>query len=72
MSFKDSLIGTKITVPHFGGTFEYLTRFIKPNKKYIVKGKGLSHRGNLVFKFVIEYPDSFNDEQIDALKKILH
>ena len=70
MSFKESLIGTKITVPHFGGTFEYTTGFIKPNKKYIVKGKGLSKKGNLIFKFVIDYPNKLTDEQIEALKII--
>lgn len=69
MSFKDSLVGTKITVPHFGGTFEYTTGFIKPSKKYIVKGKGLSRKGNLVFKFVINYPDSLTDEQIEMIRK---
>lgn len=69
MSFKDSLIGTKITVPHFGGTFEYTTGFIKPNKRYIVKKKGLSHKGNLVFKFIIEYPDKLTEEQTELIEK---
>jgi DnaJ-class molecular chaperone len=69
LSFKDSLIGTKITVPHFGGTFEYASGFIKPTKKYIVKGKGLSRRGNLVFKFIIEYPDKLTDEQTEMIDK---
>ncbi len=67
MSFKESLIGTKITVPHFGGVFEYTTSFIKPNKKYIVKGKGLSKDGNLVFRFVIDYPSKLTDEQIKVI-----
>lgn len=71
MSFKESLIGTTVTVPHPGGIFEYTTKFIKPTKKYIVKGKGLSQQGNLVFDFHIEYPNSFTQDQIDMLSKIL-
>lgn len=71
MTFKESLIGKTFTVPHLGGNFEYTTKFIKPHKRYIVKGKGLSKDGNLVFKFVIDYPDSFTDEQIEVLKTLL-
>lgn len=71
MSFKDSLIGTTFKVPHMGGVFEYTSGFIKPNKKYIVKGKGLSKEGNLIFKFIIDYPEKFTDEQIDMFKKLL-
>lgn len=71
MTFKESLIGKTIVVPHMGGNFEYTTKFIKPTKKYIVRGKGISKEGNLVFKFVIEYPSGFTDEQIEKLKEIL-
>lgn len=71
ISFKESLVGKTIVVPHMGGNFEYTTKFIKPTKKYIVRGKGLSKEGNLVFKFVIDYPDGFTDEQIEKLKEIL-
>lgn len=67
LSFKESLIGTKITVPHFSGTFEYTTGFIKPNKKYLVKKKGLSQNGNLIFNFIIEYPEKLTDEQKKAI-----
>lgn len=71
MTFKESLVGKTFTVPHLGGNFEYTSGFIKPNKKYIVKGKGLSKDGNLVFKFVIDYPNKLTDEQIKALEQIL-
>ena len=71
MTFKESLIGKTFKVPHMGGDFEYTTKFIKPNKKYLVKGKGLSTNGNLIFNFVISYPESFTDEQIKALDTIL-
>lgn len=71
MTFKESLVGKTFTVPHFNGNFEYTTGFIKPNRKYLVKGKGLSKAGDLVFNFVIEYPDKLNDEQVFALGQIL-
>jgi DnaJ-class molecular chaperone len=71
MTFKESLVGKTFTVPHLGGNFEYTSKFIKPHKKYIVKGKGLSKDGNLVFKFVIDYPESFTEDQIKMLKEVL-
>ena len=71
MTLKESLVGKTFTVPHLGGNFEYTTRIIKPHKRYIVKGKGISKEGNLVLKFVIDYPESFTDEQISVLKILL-
>jgi DnaJ-class molecular chaperone len=71
MSFKESLIGKKIIVPHMSGDFEYMSSFVKPTKKYIVKGKGLSPEGNLVFKFVIDYPAKLTDEQIRVISEVL-
>ena len=71
MSFKESLIGKKITVPHMSGDFEYVSAFVKPTKKYIVKGKGLSPEGNLIFKFVIDYPSTLTDEQIRVISEVL-
>jgi DnaJ-class molecular chaperone len=71
MSFKESLIGKTFVVPHVGGNFEYTTTtLIKPHKKYIVKGKGLSIHGDLILKFVIDYPEKLTDEQIEEIKKI--
>lgn len=71
ITFKESLVGKTFVVPHMGGNFEYTSGFVKPNKKYVVKGKGLSPKGNLVLKFVITYPDSFTDEQISMFKTLL-
>ena len=71
MTFKESLVGKTFVVPHMGGNFEYKSGFVKPNKKYMVKGKGLSSRGNLIFKFVIEYPDAFTEEQIRVFNEVL-
>ena len=71
MSFKESLIGKTIVVPHMSGNFEYKSLFIKPNKKYIVKGKGLSSDGDLVFNFIIDYPTKLTDEQIRVISEVL-
>jgi DnaJ-class molecular chaperone len=71
MTFKESLIGKTIIVPHMSGDFEYKSSFVKPTKKYIVKGKGLSPEGNLVFKFIIDYPSKLTDEQIRIISEVL-
>ena len=71
LTLKESLVGKTFTVPHLGGNFEYTTTLIKPTKKYIVKGKGLSKNGNLVLKFIVEYPEKFTDEQIKVLEQVL-
>lgn len=70
ISFKESLVGTTITIPHYDGPLRYVTNFTKPTKKYIVKGKGFSN-GNLIIQFNIQYPDAFTEEQIDMFKKCL-
>lgn len=71
LTFKESLVGKTFVVPHMGGNFEYTSGFVKPTKKYIVKGKGLSPNGHLILKFVIDYPEKFTDEQIEMFKKCL-
>lgn len=73
ITFKESLIGKTFVVPHLGGNFEYATprgTIIKQHKRYIVKNKGLSPEGDLVLKFVIEYPEKLTEEQIEEIKKI--
>lgn len=72
VSFKESLIGKTFVVPHVAGNFEYTTPpgIIKPHKRYVVKGKGLSLKGDLILKFVIDYPEKLTDEQIEAIKTI--
>lgn len=72
ISFKESLVGTTISIPHYDGTFEYRTGFIKPSKKYLIKGRGFKKfESNLIFRFTIEYPEKLTEEQIDAFKKYL-
>jgi DnaJ-class molecular chaperone len=75
VSLRESLIGKKITIPHFGGAFELdIGGFgiINPNKVYTVFDKGMMG-GHLHIRFVIDYPEttlSTNDKNI--LEKTLN
>ena len=62
ISFKDSMIGKKIQIPHYE---EMLTidiaefGIIQPNKNYLIPNKGMESNGksgHLVLKFTIDYP----------------
>lgn len=62
ISFKDSIIGKKIQIPHYE---EMLTvdvsefGILQPNKNYLIPNKGMESngkRGHLVLKFTIDYP----------------
>ncbi len=64
ITFRDSIIGTKIEIPHFSGAFQVDTAelgIIQPSKQYVIKGKGMTIRdkndhGNLILNFDIQYP----------------
>lgn len=64
VSFRDSIIGTSIRIPHFTGDFQVETLelgILQPAKQYVIKGKGMPLRdkkdnGNLVLQFEIQYP----------------
>ena len=64
ITFKNSIIGTKIDILHFSGTFQIDTTdlgIIQPSKQYVIKGKGMSVHdknecGNLIISFEIQYP----------------
>lgn len=79
ISFKDSIVGKMVTIPHFSKEFEICTRgfgVINPNKRYIIYSKGLKNSkgeiGNLYIKFNIEYEDIIlTDEQIEKIREIL-
>ena len=65
LSFKESIIGKKITIPYFDEPFEFDTKdhcgIIDPNKEYVITKKGLENdkkeKGNLYINFVIKYPN---------------
>jgi len=78
ISFKDSVIGKKLNIPHFKNQFTISTRafgIIDPNRRYPLYNKGLrdendSH-GNMYLKFNIDYKRQLSDEQIKKLEEIL-
>jgi DnaJ family protein A protein 2 len=78
ISFKDSVIGKKLNIPHFKNQFTISTRafgIIDPNKRYPLYNKGLrdenDNHGNMYLKFNIDYQTQLNDEQIKKLEEIL-
>jgi|688.fasta_scaffold367135_2 DnaJ-class molecular chaperone len=59
ISFKESIEGTTVDVPHFLGEFTVDTKqwgVLDPRKNYVVKDKGMKG-GDLHIGFDIQYPD---------------
>lgn len=71
LTLKESLVGKTINIPHFEGNIEYVSKLVKPHKKYLIRGRGLGPSGDLFIQFSIQYPDSLTDEQIEGLKQLL-
>jgi DnaJ-class molecular chaperone len=79
ITFKESVIGKEILIPHFEKEFKIQTRqfgIINPNKRYVIYNKGIKNengnQGNLYLKFIIKYDEKIlNEEQIKALTEIL-
>jgi DnaJ family protein A protein 2 len=75
LTFRESVVGKVVTIPHFGGDIVLDTRgfgLINPNKEYIIYNKGLldenEKSGNLRLKYQIIYPEkTFDDFDIDTL-----
>lgn len=78
LSYRESIIGTTINIPHFTGDLSVDTRgfgIINPNKNYIIYNKGLINEsgstGNLQIKFIIDYPErTFNQDELTMLTDI--
>lgn len=74
MTFKESIIGKSITIPHFDGDINMLTDgfgVINPQKTYSLKGKGLGGGGDLILNFQINYPlGIYSKEIIEQFKNI--
>jgi DnaJ-class molecular chaperone len=82
LTFRESVVGKVVTIPHFGGDIVLDTRgfgLINPNKEYIIYNKGLldenEKSGNLRLKYQITYPEkTFDDFDIhtvvDAFNKV--
>lgn len=79
ISFKESLTGKNVIVPHMEESFVVDIRqfcVINPNKNYIIDKKGLQdelgNKGNLIIKFQIIYPDKFlTNDEIKLLDDVL-
>lgn len=67
LSFKESIIGKYITIPHFDGDINMNTDgfgVINPNKRYALKNKGLGNIGDLILNFQINYPLGIYSKEI--------
>lgn len=64
ISFRDSIIGTKINIEHFSSNFQFNTNeisVVQNMKPYIIKNKGMpiintTEFGNMIITFEIQYP----------------
>lgn len=74
ITFKESIIGKSITIPHFDGDINMITDgfgVINPKKVYSLKGKGLGGSGDLILNFEINYPlGVYSNQIIEQLKNI--
>lgn len=75
ITFKESIIGKSIIIPHFDGEINMLTDgfgVINPNKTYSLKGKGLGGNGDLILNFQINYPMGvYSKDIIEQFKNII-
>ena len=77
VTFKETMIGKDIVIPHFSGNININTLgfgIINPNKEYMIHNKGLVDKdgksGNLRIKFIIEYPErAFNNYEVEILNE---
>jgi DnaJ-class molecular chaperone len=61
ISFEDSVLGKKLTVPHFDGPIEVDTSefgVLDPRRDYFIQGKGFLTGGVLRLSFDVIYPES--------------
>jgi DnaJ family protein A protein 2 len=75
LTYKESVVGKTVIIPHFAGDINLDTRgfgLINPKKDYIVYNRGLigenGKQGNMVIKFFIDYPErTFDDYDVHLL-----
>jgi DnaJ-class molecular chaperone len=60
VTFKESVEGLDVTVPHFGGPVQFNTLkefgILDPRKDYVIQGKGLTEQARLLVNFDVQYP----------------
>jgi DnaJ-class molecular chaperone len=80
ISLKESLCGFSFEIKHLNGKQLCLNNnvnrtIIKPMFRKVIPKMGMirdnDNIGNLIIEFDIDYPDTFTDEQIELLSKIL-
>jgi DnaJ-class molecular chaperone len=77
LTFKETMIGKDIVIPHFSGHININTLgfgIINPNREYMIHNKGLVDKdgkcGNLRIKFIIVYPErAFNNYEVEILNE---
>ena len=79
LSLAESIIGKKITIPHFGGSFDINTAeygVVQPAKPYCIPDKGMpinagKQYGQLQLQFSIQYPTSkWSEQQKELLQDV--
>ena len=77
LTFKESIVGKDVLVPHFSEEFNLDTRgfgIVNPNKEYIIFNKGMVNgdkTGNLHIKFQIEYKErTFSKQELDLISEV--
>ena len=79
ISLKESLCGFAVDVQHLNGKMLQMNNqanptVVKPGFKKVVPGLGMNRSGqtgNLVIEFVVDFPDTLTQEQIDVLRGLL-
>jgi DnaJ-class molecular chaperone len=60
VTFKESVEGLDVTVPHFGGPVQFNTLkefgILDPRRDYVIQGKGLTEQARLLVNFDVQYP----------------
>lgn len=77
ITFKETMIGKEVTIPHFEGKLFVNTRdygIVDPSKQYIIEKKGLTddrHIGNIILKFNVDYNIKLTNEQLKVINETL-
>ena len=72
LTLVETFLGKDVIVPHFNEHFNINTNIfgiINPNKRYHIKGKGLSSSSDLIFVFEVIYPEKVIDSYDRELLK---
>ena len=79
LPLKDALCGFSFEIKHLNGETMTISNkkdktIIKPGHIMNVSGLGMVRegrgKGNLIIEFVLEFPESLSDEQLETLSKI--